>query len=53
MATYGEFYFRVLEHVNNGYLGLHNLSELDQFDKKTKCYKDFEKEPNKYYECFR
>jgi hypothetical protein len=31
MATYGEFYFKLLEKISSDYQSLHNLSTLDQF----------------------
>ena len=49
MATYGEFYYKMLERINVDYMGLHNLSALDVLDRKIKCYSQFGKEANKYY----
>ena len=53
MATYGEFYFNVLEKTSNDYLALHNLHSLHQLDRKINCYQQFNKAPNQYYQCFR
>lgn len=53
MATYGEFYYKVLEQISNDYLGLHNLNNLQQLEAKIKCYQQFSNKPHDYYECFR
>lgn len=53
MATYGEFYFKVLERTNKDYQGLHNLTYLDQIERKINCYNQYATKPHDYYECFR
>ena len=52
MTAYGEGYFKVLEKINNDYLGMHNLNTLSHIENKIKCYKQFSSQPHEYYECF-
>ena len=52
MAVSGESYYKLLEMVNNQYLGLHNLNQLRHVESKIACYDKFLNKPSDYYECF-
>ena len=52
MSLYADVYGQVINDADIKYKKLHNLFLLTGLRQKIKCYKNFNEQPDRYYDCF-
>lgn len=52
MSLYADVYGQVINDADVKYKKLHNLFLLAGLRKKIQCYKSFNGQPDRYYDCF-
>lgn len=52
MSLYADVYGQVINDADVKYKKLHNLFLLAGLRKKIQCYKSFNEQPDRYYDCF-